>query len=144
MSVISEMREQRRADRAVEAEQRRADRAAERAEQRRDEDAARQRQAERKQVRRQWRQDTQQWVRQHPVELLMSLIVLVPALLAWQAMAVFGIEVYGPVGWILPLFSEAAMWAFAFALHVARRDGRPTGWLQVGLWTFTAVAGALN
>lgn len=74
----------------------------------------------------------------------MGLIVVVPGVLAWSAMAAFGAEVYGVAGVLLPLFSEAAMWAFAFALHRARAEGRPTGWLQVGLWTFTAVAAVLN
>ncbi|GAA4613033.1 DUF2637 domain-containing protein [Saccharopolyspora hordei] len=84
------------------------------------------------------------WLRGHVVELALSVIVVVPAVMAWSAMAAYGYEVYGPVGWGLPLFSEAAMWAFAFASHAARKSGKPTGWLQAGVWTFAAVAAALN
>ncbi|MER5389899.1 hypothetical protein [Saccharopolyspora sp. NPDC002686] len=68
------------------------------------------------------------WLAGHVLELALSLIVIVPAVMAWSAMAAYGNEVYGPVGWGLPLFSEAAMWAFAFAAHAARKDGKPVGW----------------
>ncbi|MGI8309426.1 hypothetical protein [Saccharopolyspora hattusasensis] len=86
------------------------------------------------------------WLSGHVVELALSVIVVVPAVMAWTAMAAYGKDVYGPVGWGLPLFSEAAMWAFAFASHAARKSEtpRPTGWLQVGIWFFAAVAGVLN
>ncbi|SDO94603.1 hypothetical protein SAMN04487905_101207 [Actinopolyspora xinjiangensis] len=84
------------------------------------------------------------WVGSHQIELLMSLIVVVPGLLAWSAMAAYGVEIYGPLGGVLPLFSEGAMWAFAFAVHLARRQGRPVGWLHVGVWTFAAVNATLN
>lgn len=86
------------------------------------------------------------WLSGHVVELALSVIVVVPAVMAWTAMAAYGKDVYGPVGWGLPLFSEAAMWAFAFATHAARKSEtpRPTGWLQVGIWFFAAVAGVLN
>ncbi|MGJ7908700.1 DUF2637 domain-containing protein [Actinopolyspora sp. H202] len=84
------------------------------------------------------------WIGAHPTELLMSVIVVVPALLAWSAMAAYGVDIYGPLGGVLPLFSEGAMWAFAFSVHLARRQGRPTGWLHTGVWTFAAVNAALN
>ncbi|WP_017973739.1 DUF2637 domain-containing protein [Actinopolyspora halophila] len=84
------------------------------------------------------------WIQAHPTELLMSVIVVVPALLAWSAMAAYGVEIYGSLGGVLPLFSEGAMWAFAFSVHLARRQGRPTGWLHTGVWTFAAVNATLN
>ncbi|KAA5829558.1 DUF2637 domain-containing protein [Saccharopolyspora hirsuta] len=84
------------------------------------------------------------WLAGHVVELALSVIVVVPAIMAWSAMAAYGAKIYGPVGWGLPLFSEAAMWAFAFAAHAARKNGNPTGWLQAGVWTFAAVAAVLN
>ncbi|SDY63412.1 hypothetical protein SAMN05216215_103158 [Saccharopolyspora shandongensis] len=88
----------------------------------------------------------QSWLAGHVVELALSVVVVVPAVMAWTAMASFGNEVFGPVGWGLPLFSEAAMWAFAFAAHTARKSEtpRPTGWLQAGVWVFAAVAAVLN
>ncbi|NYH78193.1 hypothetical protein FHR84_001515 [Actinopolyspora biskrensis] len=114
-------------------ERRRAQRAerAERARQRRHE-------------RRQWLATVAQWAGSHQIELLMSLIVVVPGMLAWSAMAAYGVDIYGPLGGVLPLFSEGAMWAFAFAVHLARREGRPVGWLHVGVWTFAAVNATLN
>ena len=144
MSMISEIRAERRADRVVEAEQRRADAAAAADQRRRDQREKTEQAAKRRAARAAKRQAVTGWIGGHPVELLMGLIVVVPGVLAWSAMAAFGAEVYGVAGVLLPLFSEAAMWAFAFALHRARTEGRPTGWLQVGLWTFTAVAAVLN
>src|SRR5690606_28242868 len=87
---------------------------------------------------------TSQWVGQHPVDLLMSVIVIVPGLLAWTAMAAFGQDIYGPIGGLFPLFSEAASWAFAFAVQRARRRGGPVRMLMTGLVITTAIQGALN
>ncbi|MFI0470935.1 hypothetical protein ACH347_43325 [Saccharopolyspora sp. 5N102] len=84
------------------------------------------------------------WVAANPVEILMAAIIVVPALLAWSAMSHYGQNLYGGHGVLLPLFTECAMWAFAFKLHQARKAGRPTGWLLVGTWVFTAVAAGLN
>ncbi|MCA1228654.1 DUF2637 domain-containing protein [Saccharopolyspora sp. 6M] len=119
---------------AAQGEQRRAER--EQAHQQREAAAA----ARRARVR-----EVRVWLAGHPIELLMGVIVLVPAVLAWSAMADYGAEIFGPaLGWGLPLFSEGSMWAFAVAAHAARREGKPAGALQVGVWTFATVAGVLN
>jgi hypothetical protein len=73
-----------------------------------------------------------------------SIVMGAPMLLAWTAMAAYGHQVYGPVGWILPLFSEAAMIWFALAVRRARREKRPVGWLRVGLVVFAAQSAVLN
>ncbi|WP_211348223.1 hypothetical protein [Saccharothrix texasensis] len=70
-------------------------------------------------------------------------VILVPAVLAWSAIAGFGHDLYGAPGWTMPLYSEAAMWAFAFALAAARRAGRPVRRLLVGLWFSAAVSATL-
>ncbi|WP_329793574.1 DUF2637 domain-containing protein [Lentzea sp. DG1S-22] len=84
------------------------------------------------------------WTRTHALDLLFLPVILVPAVLAWSAMAVYGEMIFGAPGWLLPLFSEGAMWVFAFAVPMAARAGRPTGWLHTGTWVFAAVAAALN
>lgn len=136
--------EQRRRDRQLNAQIRREDREAEREQDRKDrqqEDRAKRDHAQRRQQQRTaWRR----WIAQHPVEVLMVVVIVVPGLLAWSAMSLFGTELYGPLGVLLPLYTEAAMWVFAFRLHAVRASGGPTGWLQVGLWASTAVAGCLN
>lgn len=143
---------------AAQAEQARADAAAKRAEaqakliaakceQARADKKAKQAEKERNRDRRtQALKAAARWVSGHVVDLALSVIVVVPAVMAWSAMAAFGHEVFGPVGWGLPLFSEAAMWAFAFAAHQARKSDppRPTGWLQLGVWVFAIVAAVLN
>jgi hypothetical protein len=73
-----------------------------------------------------------------------AVVMGAPMLLAWTAMAAYGHQVYGPVGWILPLFSEAAMVWFALAVRRAVRDKRPFGWLRVGLVVFAAQSAVLN
>ncbi|MFI5614550.1 hypothetical protein [Amycolatopsis sp. NPDC051903] len=152
-------REEARADRVAEAEQRRADRAAERAEQRedqrlkfeqrRDAESAKQqaRTAERearKATRARLAKALVAAARKHALDLLFVPVILVPAVLAWSAMATYGKQVFGPVGVLLPLFSEAAMWAFAAAVTMGVRRGDPTHWLKAGVWVFAAVAAALN
>jgi hypothetical protein len=144
VNQVSNIFEEMRADRAQRAQIRRADRAAE-WEQNRADRREKQDRADRRRDRRQARRvAVLRWLAGHPVYLLMVVIIVVPALLAWTAMAVYGRELYGLVGVLLPLFTEAAMWAFAFKLHAARRAAHPTGWLLVGTWTFTAVAAGLN
>jgi hypothetical protein len=118
--------EQRRADRQADAELRQAAK-----------DAALRRRAER-------RAALTGWFRAHTLDLLFVPVIVVPAVLAWTAMSAYGREVFGPVGTLLPLFSEGAMWMFAFAVPMARRAGRPVGWLHLGTWVFAAVAAVLN
>ena len=142
---MSDYRQQRRLDKAAAAEERRKDLAAQAEQRRKDAEHTEAQRAQRTAARRARFAAWRGWLASHPVELLLSLIVVVPGLLAVPAMAAFGVQVYGPgIGWLLPLFSEAGMWAFAFATHAARRQQRPTGWLQVGVWVFTGVSAALN
>ncbi|MGZ3147289.1 hypothetical protein ACVDFE_35915 [Lentzea chajnantorensis] len=84
------------------------------------------------------------WCRAHVLDLLFLPVIIVPAVLAWTAMADYGTKIFGAPGVLLPLFSEGAMWVFAFAVAIAARAGRATGWLQLGTWVFAAVAAALN
>lgn len=55
------------------------------------------------------------WLRAHVIDLLFVPVIVVPAGLAWTAMAAYGHSLYGLAGWGLPAFSEGAMWAFAAA-----------------------------
>ncbi|WP_158842914.1 hypothetical protein [Saccharothrix deserti] len=145
---MSTWAENRRADRQAAAaderaraallfEQRRADREADAKLRQERQDAVRARRA-------QSRAALAGWLRAHTIDLLFVPVIVVPAVLAWTAMADYGREVFGPVGTLLPLFSEAAMWAFAFAVPMAQRANRSTGWLHLGVWVFAAVAAALN
>jgi hypothetical protein len=146
--MATDWKAERRADRAADAEQRRADEAQRHELHRADQSAAaklaraeRDRRAARRAA---TRTAVAGWVRGHVLDLLFVPVIVVPGVLAWSAMAAYGRTVFGPVGITLPLFSEAAMWAFAFATTLARQAGRPTGWLTVGVWVFAAVAGVLN
>lgn len=132
-SVLAARGQQRREDRAAAAAEARAD-AAQRFEQKQASADRRRAQAGKALT----------WIKDNPVGLLMAAVIVVPGLLAWSAMAVTGEGVYGWLGVLLPLFTEAAMWAFAAKLHEARKHGRPTGQLVVGVWLFTAVSGGLN
>ncbi|MDQ2877165.1 MAG: hypothetical protein M3Y33_21095, partial [Actinomycetota bacterium] len=86
------------------------------------------------------------WVQAHVLDLLFVPVVVVPAALAWTAMAACGHQVYGAAGLALPAFSEGGMWAFAAANTLTRRrhPGRPTWHLQAGTWVFATSAAALN
>ncbi|MCT2587782.1 hypothetical protein [Actinophytocola gossypii] len=91
------------------------------------------------------------WVSAHTVDLMVYPLAVVSAVMAVPAMAAFGHEVYGSAaGYALPVITELGMWAFAFAVHLTRhradRDGvdRPVWALQVGVWSFAAVAAGLN
>ena len=118
-----------------------------RAQMRREEDlaraAARQQARERRAARRAARMA---WLRGHVLDLLFVPVIVVPAVLAWTAMAAYGGQLYGPPGLVLPAFSEGAMWAFAIATTwtIRHHPGRPTWHLRAGTWTFAAVAAALN
>ena len=118
-----------------------------RAQMRREEDlaraAARRQARERRAARRAARMA---WVRGHTLDLLFVPVIVVPAVLAWTAMAAYGDQLYGPPGLVLPAFSEGAMWAFAIATTwtIRHHPCRPTWHLRAGTWTFAAVAAALN
>ena len=87
------------------------------------------------------------WATEHVVDLLIYPLAVVSAVMAVPAMAAFGHEVYGTAaGYALPVITELGMWAFALAVHHTRRvhPARPVWALQVGVWSFAAVAAALN
>lgn len=85
-------------------------------------------------------------VRSRVMDLLFVPVIVVPAVLAWTAMAGFGREIYGPAGVALPAFSEGAMWAFAAAVTITRRrhPDKPLWHLRLGTWIFAAAAAAMN
>ncbi len=86
------------------------------------------------------------WIRGHALDLLFVPVIVVPAVLAWTAMAAYGYQLYGPPGLVLPAFSEGAMWAFAIATTwtVRRYPDRPAWHLRTGTWVFAAIAASLN
>ncbi|WP_216210589.1 hypothetical protein [Amycolatopsis aidingensis] len=166
---MSTWRDERRKDRAAEAEQKRADqlaeaeaeavrmaamaeanRAATEQEHERERaraEARRAERAERAARRRAVVSGLRRWAAGHVVELLIYPIALVSFVLAAPAMAAYGSEVYRSVlGAGLPLITELGMWAFAVAVQVTRHrtPQRPVWALQVGVWTFSAVAFGLN
>ncbi|HEV3381682.1 MAG TPA: hypothetical protein VG142_11960 [Trebonia sp.] len=86
------------------------------------------------------------WLTGHVIGLLFIPVIGVPAALAWSAMAAYGARLYPFVGYLLPAFSEGAMWAFAAAVTLTlRRDpGRPVWHLRAGIAVFAVFGGALN
>lgn len=130
-------REQTRADRMMLLEQRRTDREHDARIRAQAEQAARERRAAA-------RAKVTGWVRTHVMDLMFIPVIIVPAMLAWTAMAVYGVKIFGPVGVLLPLFSEGAMWVFAIAVAIAARAGRSTAWLHTGTTVFALVAAVLN
>ncbi len=86
------------------------------------------------------------WARGHVVDLLFVPVIGVPAVLAWTAMAAYGVAIYGPAGLALPVFSEGAMWVFAAATTITRRryPGRPLWHLRTGTAIFAGYGAALN
>jgi hypothetical protein len=86
------------------------------------------------------------WLRAHIIDALFVPVIVVPAVLAWTAMAAYGLQMYGPAGLALPAFSEGAMWAFAAATTITRHrhPGRPLWHLRAGTVVFAAVGAALN
>nr|WP_052477970.1 hypothetical protein [Kibdelosporangium sp. MJ126-NF4]CEL15086.1 hypothetical protein [Kibdelosporangium sp. MJ126-NF4]CTQ93320.1 hypothetical protein [Kibdelosporangium sp. MJ126-NF4] len=141
-------REDIRADRAAAAEERRKDQAAHAEEQRKNQAAqaglAQAATERRRQLAAARRADIAAWLRRNRLELLFVPVILVPALLAWPAMAAYGREIFGPHGVLLPAFTEGAMWAFAVAVGVARHQQRATWSLQLGVWVCAVAAGGMN
>lgn len=84
------------------------------------------------------------WVRAHALDLMFVPVIVIPAVLAWPAMAAYGRAVFGGWGVLLPGFTEGCMWVFAFAVALAAHQQRPTFWLQVGVWVSAAMAAAMN
>lgn len=162
MSWASERADQRRADQVAAAEQARLDaqaqlerqlkahavRAELAAQDQARRDAGRAEAAEQARARRAAAAErARAWVSTHRVDLLIYPLALASAVLAVPSMAAFGIQVYGgPAGAVLPVLTELGMWAFALAVQARRRatPGASVWALQVGVWTFAAVAFALN
>lgn len=92
-----------------------------------------------------------EWATAHMVDLLIYPLAVVSAVMAVPAMADFGHDVYGTAaGYALPVITELGMWAFAFAVELTRQRTEQDGtersvWaLQLGVWSFAAVAAGLN
>jgi len=88
-----------------------------------------------------------EWASARVVDLLIYPLAAVSALMAIPAMAAYGRDVYGnATGYALFCITELGMWAFALAVQVTRRQfpDRPVWALQLGVWTFTAVAFVVN
>ena len=83
-------------------------------------------------------------VEAHGPELPWLAVMGTPMLLAWTSMAGYGIQVYGRIGVLLPLFSEAATLVFALAIPRAVRAGQPVRLLRLGLVVFAVVQAVLN
>jgi hypothetical protein len=86
------------------------------------------------------------WLRAHTIDALFVPVIVVPAVLAWTAMATYGRQIYGPAGVSLPAFSEGAMWAFAAArtITLRRYPERPVWHLLAGMVGFAGVGAGLN
>jgi hypothetical protein len=86
------------------------------------------------------------WLSRHVVDLLFVPVVVVPAVLAWTAMAAYGATLYGPAGLTLPALSEGGMWTFAAATTITRRrhPGKPLWHLRLGTAVFAVIGAALN
>ena len=86
------------------------------------------------------------WLSGHAVDLLFVPVIVVPAVLAWTAMAAYGCQLYGPPGLALPALSEGGMWTFAGATTITRRKhpGKPLWHLRAGTVVFAAYGAALN
>lgn len=138
--------EQKRKDDAARAEQRRLDDAAWAEESRKAKAAKDARKAEARAERAKANQARRAWLHDHTVDLLFVPVIAVPGALAWDAMAAYGKTTWGPLGVMLPLFSEGAMWAFdaAVAIRKRRDQDAPVWLLQVGIAVFAGVGAALN
>jgi hypothetical protein len=96
------------------------------------------------------------WVSSHVTDLLFVPVIGVPSALAWSAMSAYGESLYPVLGWLLPLFSEGAMWVFETAVALARRkDAKrmeadpsampsPVWHLQAGVVVFAMFGAVLN
>ena len=129
--------EERRRDRQAEREERRRDRQQEWEQRRRDREDRRRRRAEQMARLRGWARDV---AAQAPWLVIMG----APMVMSWAAMAAYGMEIYGGIGILLPLFSEASLLVFALAAARAAKEGQPTALLRLGVAVFGAVAAALN
>jgi hypothetical protein len=86
------------------------------------------------------------WVARHLMDLMFVPVITVPGALAWEAMAAYGHSLWGPLGVILPAFSEGAMWAFDIAVEVRRHrePDKPVRLLLAGMAVFAAYGAVLN
>jgi hypothetical protein len=141
-------REEAREDRAAAGQEKRATFVAMAEQRRKDSDAAAKRQRTEQDAKRARavarRAAVAGWFKANVLELLFVPVIVVPAVLAWPAMAAYGITIFGSAGMLLPGFTEGAMWAFAWAIALAQRHNRPTWALQLGVWVSAAMAGGMN
>lgn len=86
------------------------------------------------------------WAGEHRLDLMFTPVIGVPAWLSWDAMSMFGYELYGGPGRALPVLSETAMWIFEFAIAEARRrDKHARLWpLYLGMIFFALICATLN
>jgi hypothetical protein len=86
------------------------------------------------------------WLAGHTTDLLLAPVIAVPAVLSWSAMASYGAHLYPAVGYILPAFSEGAMWSFAAATTLSRHrhPERPVWHLRLGTAVFAGFGAVLN
>ena len=84
------------------------------------------------------------------MDLLFVPVIVIPGSLAWDAMAAYGASVWGPLGIMMPAFSEGAMWAFSAAVAIRQRrndklgEDKPFWHLQLGVGIFAAYGAVLN
>lgn len=107
-----EWRDQRRADHAALAAQQLAARVAMREQDRRDTAEADSRQRARRTAARNRRKafwsGITGWVARHTMDLLFVPVIVIPAVLAWPAMAAYGMEIFRSVGFCCPGSPRAA------------------------------------
>jgi hypothetical protein len=86
------------------------------------------------------------WCKDRIRHLVLIPVIGVPGVLAADGQAAWGIQQWGPVGLILPAFSEGSMWYFALSASHARKANpdAPVWHLRLGTVVFALVGGAMN
>lgn len=147
MTMLADIREQNRADRAA-AEQRRQDAADREAARRREEQAAR---INRAAVRKADRRAT--WARRRAqvpglaLSALWATMIVLPIALAWTAQAQFAAEtlqISYPWAHAFPAAIETGAWLCAFEAYRRIRQGWPVGSLPRWMWILAGVAAVIN
>ena len=147
MSMLADVREQKRADQAA-AEQRRQDAADREAARRRDERAARiNRAAVRKADRRASLARYRAAVPGAALSALWATMIVLPICLAWTAQAAFAAETL-QIGWpwahAFPAAIECGAWLCAFESYRRIHRGMPVGSLPRWMWILAGVAAVIN
>jgi hypothetical protein len=86
------------------------------------------------------------WCKTHVRGLALVAVIGVPGVLAADGQADWGMQQWGPLGLILPAFSEGTAWYFALSAEHARKENpvAPVWHLRLGTWVFAAIGAALN